>query len=198
MTLGMGLEAGRAARGAPARVQGTADGARSGGREGGFKVVKTGRSRTDPTALTAEKEDRQTQNWERPGPEAFGARGGTGREPTRRELEGPVGLGEFGKAEQDPERQAGWGPVWARVWALDVVVGGWDGPEPASSVATRAPDRVRRTLYLLRLLSIPFSQARAPSTLLGEELARKSSFDGQWSPGWWGRPRWAERERAHG
>lgn len=198
MTLGMGLEAGRAARGAPARVQGTADGARSGGREGGFKVVKTGRSRTDPTALTAEKEDRHRTGK------------GQGQRPSEPEeglaenprgescLEGPVGLGEFGKAEQDPERQAGWGPVWARVWALDVVVGGWDGPEPASSVATRAPDRVRRTLYLLRLLSIPSSQARAPSTLLGEELARKSSFDGQWSPGWWGRPRWAERERAHG
>lgn len=59
------------------RVQGTADGARSGGREGGFKVVKTGCSsiwtnRPDRIALTAE-EGRQTQNQERTGPEATGA-----------------------------------------------------------------------------------------------------------------------------
>lgn len=125
LTLEMGLEAERAARGDPARVQGTGDGARSGGREGGFEVVKTGCSRiwTNGPDLTARRkmdtEPRKGQG-QRPSEPEEGP-----SEPTRSELltlrelgclGGPVGLREFGKAEQDPERQAGWGPVWARVW----------------------------------------------------------------------------------
>lgn len=101
---------------APAMVAGLC------GREGGFKVMKTEVAMgPGPTGLTSRcsqltGEDRQTQD---PGTEATGSlRRGSGQSPGGESCSHPSGAswealwgwGEFGKAEQDGEGQAGQGP----------------------------------------------------------------------------------------
>lgn len=81
-----------------------------------------------------------------------------------------MGWGEFGKAEQDPERQRGWGPVWGKVWAAGRGCGCWGRPWSQPFRATRGPDRVWWTSVPSSGSSpLTSSPVRARRTMFGEE-----------------------------